>query len=58
MLPFSRVCIPASTLSSALMVPKSRMFWNVRPMPIWARLWAPKRVTSRPRKRKLPEETS
>ncbi len=41
MLPFSRVCIPASTLSSALMVPKSRIFWNVRPIPILALRWAP-----------------
>jgi hypothetical protein len=36
------------------MVPKSRMFWNVRPTPICARLCAPRRVMSRPSKTKLP----
>src|SRR5919205_4482713 len=52
--PLRRTCIPVSTLSKALMVPKSRMFWNVRPIPIRARLCAPSRVMSCPRKRKLP----
>ena len=28
-----RECIPTSTFSSAVMFWKSRMFWNVRPMP-------------------------
>jgi hypothetical protein len=54
MLLLSLTCIPVSTLSMALMVPKSRMFWNVRPIPICARLCAPSRVTSLPRKTKLP----
>jgi hypothetical protein len=50
----SRTCIPVSTFSRALMFPKSRMFWKVRPIPICARLCAPSRVTSLPRKTKPP----
>ena len=33
-----RQCMPTSVFSSDVMVPKRRMFWNVRPMPsavIW-----------------------
>src|SRR3712207_6176340 len=52
---FRRVCIPESTLSIALIVPKSLMFWNVRPIPICARWWAFRRVTSLPLKTKAPE---
>src|SRR5829696_3530055 len=52
--PLRRVCMPVSTLSRALIVPKSRMFWNVRPIPIRARLCAPSRVMSCPKKTKLP----
>src|ERR671916_99823 len=47
---FKRVCIPESTLSTALIVPKSRMFWKVRPIPICARWWGFRRVTSLPLK--------
>src|SRR5919199_872864 len=36
------------------MVPKRRIFWKVRPIPFCARLCAPSRVTSCPRKTKLP----
>src|SRR5918997_2817336 len=53
--PFRRVCIPESTLSTALIVPKSLMFWNVRPIPIWARWWGFRRVTFLSLKTKAPE---
>jgi hypothetical protein len=31
--PFSRECMPTSVFSSAVMLWKRRMFWNVRPIP-------------------------
>src|ERR687893_797784 len=52
---FRRVCIPESTLSTALIVPKSLMFWKVRPIPICARWWAFRRVMSLSSKTKDPE---
>src|SRR5918998_3336507 len=51
---FRRTCIPVSTLSRALIVPKSRMSWKVRPSPIRALLCGPSRVTSCPIKTKVP----
>src|SRR3954469_14923729 len=42
------------TFSSAFRCPNSRMFWKVREMPIAARPWAGKPVTSRPSKTTRP----
>jgi hypothetical protein len=52
--PRIRACWPTSTFSTALIVPKRRMFWKVRATPA-AVIWSGRRdVTSRPSKRTSP----
>ena len=44
-----RVCWPTMTFSSAVIVPKSGMFWNVRATPIRVMMSGRAPVTSLPR---------
>ena len=44
--PLSRWCRPTSTFSSAVMLPNSRMFWNVRAMPRRTTSWGLRPVSS------------
>ena len=45
---FIRECWPTITFSRALIVPKSRMFWNVRARPAFMILSGRRAVTSLP----------
>ena len=45
---FIRACWPTRTFSSAVMVPKRRMFWNVRATPSEVMMSGRVPVTSRP----------
>ena len=50
-----RLCSPTMTFSSALIVPNSRMFWNVRATP-WPMMRSGRiAVTSRPSKTICPD---
>ena len=51
----SRECIPTSTFSSAVICGKSRMFWNVRPIPSFVIVCGGLPVTSVPSNTIWPE---
>ncbi len=52
---WSRECIPTSTFSSTVMLPKRRMFWKVRAIPRAVIWWGCRRWMGGPSKKISPE---